>query len=159
MLKMVEIAQEEKLDATLLKALKLAIFWHDRCDDVKTSANDAECFLKEHVESNICEMVKSIIMVTDHSKNYDADDLTALMSDLDLAILGDEKNYRLYMWKIYQECKRIYTTYEYVDGRKKFLSSMIGKEIYKSSYFQKRFEESAKRNVMKELVCWNNFVE
>lgn len=159
MLKMAEIAQDEKLDATLLKALKLAIFWHDRCEDVKTSANDAECFLKEHVESNICEMVKSLIMATDHAKNSELDELEALICDLDLAILGDEENYRLYMWKIREECKRIYTTNELIDGRKKFLLSMIGKEIFRLTYFKKRFEDSAKRNMMKELVYWNNFFE
>ncbi len=81
-------------------------------------------------------------------KNSDANYFT----DADLSILGQD-------WEIYTQYYKnvlkeyaIYPNRIYNSGRKKVLQHFLTmKNIFKTEYFYQKFEETARRNIQKEI--------
>ena len=140
------------------KAVKLAIFWHDFYqgeDAEELSSVRAKVAAKR---SNISqEDVQKLIMATKHNAidGQKLDEMSELIHDLDLAILGDSKNYAAYSWAVMCEYTALGRIAGYSGGRIAFLNSLLNKKrIYKTDYFYNRFEKNARQNLKKESAFW-----
>ncbi len=136
------------------KALKGAIFFHDfimeRNKDEERSANYAYEVFKSHSDINP-NKIHSLIMATQHSSSQNLSGDEAIIHDIDLAILGDGKNYKVYSQNIRLEYKDI-DDKTYTIGRTEFLKSMLGKDkIFTLPFFQDTLEEQAKTNINQEI--------
>lgn len=75
-----------------------------------------------------------------------------LISDIDLAILADKKNYFGYCVQLVRENSAIKAE-TFCKRRCEFLQSMLEKDkIFLTPFFGEKFEEAAKRNMQKELL-------
>jgi predicted metal-dependent HD superfamily phosphohydrolase len=104
-------------------------------------------------EIDIANYVAFLVYITDHSKIQATNDNDAnILLDLDLSILGSQPNdYFSYAAAIRQEYKHIGIK-NFLDGRIAFLRDMTNKqEIFKTQYFQDRFEKQARENIKLEL--------
>lgn len=91
------------------------------------------------------------IMATKGHAMADDDD-TNLFTDADLSILGSGNDtYNRYTKMIRQEYK-VYPTLIYKPGRQKVLRSFLQMpHIYKTAFFQHKYEEQARANLTREL--------
>lgn len=151
---LIEVKEEIKNWNTIL----FTLFYHDlvysavKSDNEEQSAVLAEKRMKQiSVETEIIENCKKQILATkSHLKDPDMD--TNFFTDADLSILGqDWETYSRY----YQNVRKEYTVYPiliYNPGRKKVLKHFLRMErIFKTDYFNSKFEEQAKINLRKEL--------
>ena len=145
------------------KEIKFATFWHD---SLTTGYSPEECSagyaweLAVKLGYDYPDLVKELILATDHKKEFDCQRLFdfALMHDLDLAILGDEQNYGLYSYLVMCEAgDNLCQFEEYAVAREKFLGELLSKKrIFETEYFYNRFEKIARQNISREKAFWQS---
>ncbi|MCI5167824.1 MAG: N-methyl-D-aspartate receptor NMDAR2C subunit [Candidatus Electrothrix sp. GM3_4] len=143
--------------ATRPAEIEVALWFHDavydtrRPDNEERSAEWAVKFLgASKVGQAIRELVARLIMVTQTHALYDAD--TALMTDIDLSILGAQPHVfeqydtdirREYSWIPGEQFRR---------GRIQVLNNFLERaEIYKTSYFLAKYEQQARLNLRRKI--------
>ena len=136
-----------------------ASFYHDYV--YKPGAKDNEVLSAsiasnqmEHigVDKTIIERVSDLIIATkNHTIGYD-DELGKTFLDADMSILGAASaDYSDYVNSVRQEFSKT-PGFLFKIGRSSFLKEVLSqKRIYKTEWFFNRFEESARKNIQKEL--------
>ncbi len=135
-----------------------SLFYHDviynplKNDNEERSADLAEKRLQQiSVSKFIVENCKTQILATKkHAESSDMD--INFFTDADLSILGSEWNlYSVYFMQVRKEYS-IYPDLIYNPGRKKVLLHFLQMErIFKTDYFNNKFELQAKQNLQQEL--------
>ncbi len=135
-----------------------SIFYHDIVYQTTKQNNEeksAQLAKKRLQEINVSEDIQDlcfaqILATKQHAFSTDAD--TNYFTDADLAILGqNEETYLQYAKQIRKEYS-IYPDFMYKPGRKKVLQHFLQMEtIFKTVYFQNKFEAQAKHNLNLEL--------
>lgn len=136
----------------------LAILFHDviYLSTSNTNEEDSAAFAKERLNkvnypsSRTSKVIDFILATQHHLKSDDSDQ--NFFIDVDLSVLG--KN-----WKIYSEyidqIRKEYSNYPdlvYKPGRIKVLQQFLNMHhIYKTSYFQLKYEKQARINLRKEM--------
>lgn len=138
--------------------MELAIWFHDAIYKPFSSSNEldsanwaSDFLLEQSYSQDGIDRIHKMIMSTLHNGQAEAAD-EQLMVDIDLTILGtaesvyDEfernvrKEYKLVPWIIYKR------------KRKEILEGFLQQEnIYKTSFFQKRFEDQARVNLSRAI--------
>lgn len=138
-------------------ALELAIYYHDliynplRRDNEAQSARAASRLLAEVAEETTIAKVAAMIEATAaHAPSADPD--TALLLDIDMAILGAAPaRYDAYAKQVRKEYW-MYPGPVYRRGRRKALEGFLaGEQIYQLEAFRQNFETQARENVWREL--------
>jgi predicted metal-dependent HD superfamily phosphohydrolase len=135
-----------------------SLYYHDIVYDVLQSDNEeqsadraARCMQQLSLPKPMIDACQSQILATKkHAPNIDPD--TDYFTDADLSILGSP-------WEIYAEYGRnvrkeyaIYPNMIYRLGRKKVLMHFLAMErIFKTDYFFRTFEQTARENSDKEM--------
>ena len=102
------------------------------------------------------ELVSKLIRATVHPpKKSRETEAEKLISDIDMAILGDELNYGRYCLGIRNEYPAI-NEKAFASGRKSFLQNCLKAEIFHLPFFKEMLEETARHNMQKELQYWQN---
>ncbi|MDO6391211.1 hypothetical protein Q4E40_13815 [Pontibacter sp. BT731] len=160
---MLELADRYKVESTEFDLLLFAIFYHDivykssHSDNEEQSAVMAEARLRRlGIPESDISMVKEMIIATKAHQEH-TNGLINLLLDLDLAILGaDKERYDRYSLGVRKEYS-IYPELIYKPGRRKVLQHFLSQDqIYKTPAFQKEFEENAEANLQRELERYNN---
>jgi pantetheine-phosphate adenylyltransferase len=150
------------------EVLKLAWFYHDFVNghkskkDEELSAKEAkkvvDRFPLKTIKRSIKSEVEKLIMATKHFeikslKSFDEQ----LISDIDLAILGDPDNFSISSQHIYQESWGWTDIKFYAQKRAEALSHLINKpQLYHLPIFAAR-ESIAKQNMAREYAFWSNY--
>lgn len=155
---MLELANRYRPDAMANDFLLFAIFYHDSVYSVTRSDNEAQsaALAEERLRSlgipePDLEQVKEMILATKlHAPS--TNNLTNLLIDLDLAILGaDQERYDRYSQGVRKEYS-LYPDILYRPGRRKVLQHFLAQpHIYKTAAFREAFEGKAKANMQWEL--------
>jgi predicted metal-dependent HD superfamily phosphohydrolase len=143
-----------KLSYKEAQLLELAIWFHDAVYDPKSSTNEED---SAKLAAEYCnrvgipsDPVVRLIKITATHKVEPGDTLGAIISDLDMRILGlDQISYSLYTLQVRQEYSHL-TNEEWSVGRKKFLLGLLGRPIYHSEFSQD-LEPLARQNIQHEL--------
>lgn len=149
---------EVKLEIHDWQTLLFTLYYHDiiynpvRSDNEKKSAELAKNRMQQiGVPFDQITLCKDQILATkSHIYSEDAD--TNYFTDVDLSILGQPwQDYSRYYKSIRKEFS-IYPETVYNAGRKKVLNDFLGMErIFKTDYFFKKFERTAKQNLRREM--------
>jgi len=139
-----------------LDTLQFSIFYHDIVYNSLKSDNEHQSALLFYKRiSNTAfpylEECKTQIELTKaHLKSDDYN--TNILMDLDLSILGKSSNeYQTYRENIRKEY-HIFPNFLYRLGRKKVLKSLLSQDaIYKTEFFQQKYESQARINLKREL--------
>ncbi|NGM67035.1 hypothetical protein [Sphingobacterium sp. SGR-19] len=139
-------------------SLLLSVFYHDiiynptAVDNEEKSADSAQKQLKRLcVPAEKIHLISEQIMATKtHEKSDDTD--TNFLLDADLCVLGKSwRKYLIYSNQIRKEYA-IYPDAVYKQGRKKVLTHLLHlKEIFKTDFFQDKYEHQARENIRKEI--------
>ncbi len=140
-------------------SLLLSIFYHDiiynptSTDNEEKSADKArEQLEKIHIPANRIRVIyKQIVATKTHERSDDTD--TNFLLDVDLCILGKPwEKYLLYSNQIRKEYA-FYPDTIYNQGRKKVLAHLLNlKEVFKTDFFQNKYEHQARENMLKEMA-------
>lgn len=138
----------------------IALIYHDiiyragRKDNEKRSADQAEAaLLLVGASKEDADYCRRLIMATKtHQPDGPEIDDQCLLIDLDLAVLARvPEGYNLYAQAVRKEFS-LYPDFLYRPGRRKALQHFLKQDfIYHTSEFRKRFEESARGNLAREL--------
>jgi predicted metal-dependent HD superfamily phosphohydrolase len=137
---------------------ELSLWFHDVICDPRSKNNEiksAELAVRElsalGINEDVLDRIFDMIMVTKHPSNPNSKD-QSYVSDIDLAILGSpEAMYAKYKADIREEYRWIPLSI-YRRNRGKLLKGFLSqKNIYKTEYFYKRFEETARINLRAEI--------
>ncbi|QNA44343.1 HD domain-containing protein [Lacibacter sediminis] len=140
-------------------AIVLAIFYHDvvykahRKDNEEQSALLANTHLQQlNCEAALIDQVNKLILATKSHQLSDDEDVN-LFTDADLSILGkDWETYNTYCSNVRKEYA-IYPDLLYKPGRKNALKHFLSMHrIFKTEHFYKKYEESAKKNMEREIA-------
>ena len=104
------------------------------------------------LDENFSNEVYELIMLTAGHKSDSKDQTKEIMCDIDLSILGsDRQQYREYMKAIRYEyiC---YPDREYNIWRSNLLKKFLESPIFQSDYFKEKYEEQAKQNLIYEIA-------
>lgn len=139
-------------------AILFTLYYHDivynpiKSDNEEKSAELAEKRMKQiSVSIDTIELCKNQILATkSHIKSTDSD--TNYFTDADLSVLGQNwDTYSLYYKNVRKEYY-IYPDFVYNPGRKKVLNHFLSMDrIFKTNFFQNKFEIQAKQNLQKEI--------
>ncbi|MEC3875892.1 HD domain-containing protein [Chryseobacterium salviniae] len=142
--------------------ISFSVFYHDVIYDASSKSNEEKSaqFSEKHLRQlglgfEFIERVSDQIMATKfHQESGDND--TNYLVDADLLILGQEpEKYKDYTQKVRKEYA-IYPDFLYNPGRKKVLEYFLELEsIFKTEYFQNKYEQQAKKNIMSEIDYLN----
>lgn len=134
--------------------LEMALWFHDAVYQTQSTQNEqnsadwAVQFLQQaEVAADPCHQVHQLIMATAaHTIHNDED--TALMIDIDLAILGqDTQTFTNFETQIRQEYAWV-TIAEYCRRRSQILETFAQRpHLYQTAYFQERYEALARSNL------------
>lgn len=138
------------------------MYYHDIIYDAQKSDNEeksaelaVERLGKLSLQEEQIALCKEQILATkSHTQSTDRD--TNYFTDIDLSILGqDWQSYSLYFKNVRKEYS-IYPDLMYNSGRKKVLEHFLGMEkIFKTDFFNKKYELQAKQNLLSELKEMN----
>lgn len=138
--------------------VEIALWFHDAVYHTRSNQNEQESagwavrFLQQAgVARDRCHQVHHLIMATqDHAVKNDGD--TALMVDIDLAILGQETNtFAAFEAHIRQEYAWVPVA-EYCQRRSKILATFLQRpHVYQTGYFQERYDAIAQTNLQAAL--------
>ncbi|MBX0331773.1 hypothetical protein K3G39_00830 [Pontibacter sp. HSC-14F20] len=155
---MLELADRYRVGSPQFDLLLFAIFYHDIVYKATHSDNEAQSALvaEERLrqlcipEAHLMKVEEMIIATKTHLTQED--NLTNLLLDLDLAILGaDEARYDRYSQGVRKEYS-IYPDLIYKPGRRKVLQHFLShKQIYITPAFQAALEDKARANLQREL--------
>lgn len=149
---------ELKEDVRNWNAIVFAIFYHDvvykahRKDNEEQSALVAKKHLQQlNCEAALIDWVDKLILAT-KSHQFSVDPDVNLFTDADLSILGkDWEAYAIYCSQVRKEYA-IYPDLLYKPGRKKALQHFLSMDrIFKTDHFYSKYEESAKKNMEREI--------
>lgn len=137
--------------------IEVALWFHDAVYDPHRKDNEAcsaawasDALLSSGAAVETVERVIEMIMATRHDGPalLGAGLDTALMADIDLAVLGrDPDGFADYERKIREEYGWV-AELDYRAGRSEVLGRFLGREpLYQTLWFQERFEKQAKRNL------------
>lgn len=155
---MIDELYEVKNNIEDFDAILFSIFYHDII--YKSTAKDNEEksaeFARERLlkiklsDDQLTKINNQIIATKNHRKSTDVD--TNYLLDADLSILGKSwEEYEKYVSQIREEYT-IYPDFLYKPGRKNVLIHFLEfKEIYKTTYFKKKYECQARINIEKEI--------
>ena len=139
-------------------SLLLSVFYHDiiynptAVDNEEKSADSAQQQLEKlGIPTEKIHLIsKQIIATKTHEKSNDME--TNFLLDADLCVLGKPwEKYLLYSSQIRKEYA-IYSEAVYKQGRKKVLTHLLHlTEIFKTNFFQDRYEHQARKNILKEI--------
>ncbi len=137
--------------------LQFSLFYHDiiyksfKSNNEEESASLAVERLRQigYPEEKIIKCENQILATKSH--NF-ADNDTNFFTDADLSVLGkDWETYAAYYQQIRKEYS-IYPDFLYNNGRKKVLEHFLDMEnIFKTEYFQNKYESQARLNLEKEF--------
>ncbi|MEI8390699.1 MAG: HD domain-containing protein, partial [bacterium] len=141
--------------------LRFGIFMHDIVNgspnDVEDSVEIALKLLHKSENSkfkNKENLLREIILATKHDSSVPENlSLEAkIIADIDLSILGSDKSsYNIYAKQIRREYSR-YPDDVYNPGRIAVLKGILIKHnIYKTDFFQKKYEQKARINIQNEI--------
>ncbi len=140
-----------------------AVWYHDIIykpgaitNEKKSAIKAKESMRSFNIQQSSIDKVIELIMATEHHQT-DSDDInTQIFLDADMAILGsDETSYSKYCKVVRKEHSGI-PDFLFNRGRKKFLSSTLKQEsIFLSSFFYRKYELTARRNIELELSDLN----
>jgi predicted metal-dependent HD superfamily phosphohydrolase len=135
-----------------------AVFYHDIVYKATSSSNEADSAKTAQKrlaeigfpEARIVKCAQMILATKQHELSDDND--TNLLTDADLAILGEAPyEYQQYSENVRAEYS-VYPDFIYNPGRKKALQHFLDMErIYKSDFFFSLYEENARRNISEEI--------
>lgn len=155
MLNLLEATGASPQDPTCLRA---AILYHDVVYAVNNKGNETKSAKRAQrfltgigwPDERVARCVRHIQATAKHNASADSD--TALLLDLDLAILGDAPAaYDAYASNIRREYRR-YPDFLYRRGRAKMLQFFLAKpEIYRTAAIREQREVQARRNLSREL--------
>lgn len=141
-------------------ALQFAIWYHDiiynslKSDNEEKSAEEAgKALHKLNYPAHDIEKVKHMILRTKkHMEKQDDDKDTQLLLDLDLAILGaDREKYIGYAQQVRKEYSWV-PDLVYKPGRKKVLQKFLDADsIYRLEEFRSQYERKARENLVYEM--------
>ena len=140
-------------------AIVFAVFYHDvvykahRKDNEEQSALVAKKHLQQlNCEAALIDRVDKLILATKSHQFSDDPDVN-LFTDADLSILGkDWETYNTYCSNVRKEYA-IYPDLLYKPGRKNALKHFLSmNRIFKTDHFYKKYEESAKKNMEREIA-------
>lgn len=139
-------------------AMYLAIWFHDVIqklgrDSEQLSADfAAKKLMVLGAPKTFCQRISALIVSTAHDQADVQSGDEALLVDIDLAILGGSRvTYQTYS----RLCRKEYNIPQslYVSGRRKVLKAFLAQtQIFRTSYFYQRFENSARKNIQWELL-------
>lgn len=155
-----DLADEMHFATKKMHLVRLAIWYHDAIYDTKSKENEkksANLFMRLaellNMKSEDIDEVVAMIMASDHKGTKEEYPLeTKLFLDIDIAILGAERNvYAKYDEDIRKEYSWV-PEEEYLKGRTQVLASFLNrKPLYLTEQFQSRFEDTAKANLALSL--------
>lgn len=140
-------------------AMELALFYHDAVNTGDDTDEAASCRMMRRriFDRELSENAANLIGATAHRQCQN--DMTPdmnIISDLDLAILGDTFNYGIYAANIRREYLR-FDEKTYRNGRIEFLRGLLKrKPLYKTAAFREMFERDARTNLRAELAYWQS---
>jgi predicted metal-dependent HD superfamily phosphohydrolase len=157
---MISLWKIHKLELENSVEVLLAIFYHDAIYKVTRKDNEAKsaAMVLNHLEKvkNLdLENIKKLILATQFHMAKTNDE--KWLVDFDLHILGSNwEDYEFYAQNIRKEYG-IYPDFLYTPGRKKALKHFLEKEfIFQTKEFREKYEENARRNILKEISELNN---
>lgn len=137
--------------------LQFSLFYHDiiyksfKSNNEEESASLAVERLRQigYSEEKIIKCENQILATKSH--NFSDND-TNFFTDADLSVLGkDWETYAVYYQQIRKEYS-LYPDFLYNNGRKKVLQHFLDMEsIFKTEYFQNKYENQARLNIEKEF--------
>ncbi|AZA86504.1 hypothetical protein EG349_06735 [Chryseobacterium shandongense] len=143
-------------------AIAFSVFYHDVIYNASSKSNEekSQRFAEKHLQQigarpELIEKISQQIIATKfHQKSKDPD--INYLLDADLSILGKEtEKYKDYTQKIRKEYA-IYPDFLYNPGRKKVLQHFLESEsIFKTAYFQEKYEKQARKNILSEIEYLN----
>lgn len=138
--------------------ISFSVFYHDVIYDASSKSNEEKSAEYAKIRLQKLDMNQELIVAISnqiiatkaHQKSHDQD--TNYLLDSDLSILGkDIETYLEYTKKIRKEYS-IYPDLLYKPGRKKVLQHFLALEnIFKTNYFQEKYEVQAKENIEFEI--------
>lgn len=138
--------------------ISFSVFYHDVIYDASSKSNEEKSAEYAKIRLQKLDMNQELIVAISnqiiatkaHQKSHDQD--TNYLLDSDLSILGkDIETYLEYTKKIRKEYS-IYPDLLYKPGRKKVLQHFLALEnIFKTDYFQEKYEVQAKENIELEI--------
>ncbi|ABW27490.1 HD domain-containing protein [Acaryochloris marina] len=140
--------------------LEMALWFHDAVYQTQSNQNEQDSadwavhFLQTAgVAVNVCHQVHHLIMATATHTTHDHPD-TALMVDIDLAILGQNtQTFADFETQIRQEYAWVPIT-EYCQQRSQILETFAQRpHLYQTAYFQERYEAMARSNLQTAIRC------
>lgn len=138
------------------RALELAIFFHDWVSGgCKDEDDSCEVLKKSGFDPQLIAETVEIIQATKHNNLPENMSLEQkLMHDLDLAILGDNKNYGTYAINIHREY--LFVAHDvYAEKRINVLQRLLDqKELFLLPCFKDQLEENARQNMRNEIAYW-----
>ena len=150
--------EEVKDEINHWETILFTLYYHDiiynalKSDNEEKSAELAEKRMKQlSVPIEMINACKAQILATKKHLDHSASD-TNYFTDADLSVLGQE-------WEIYEQYYKnvrkeyaVYPNVIYNPGRKKVLNHFLNMEkIYKTAYFNSKFESQAKLNLKREM--------
>lgn len=138
--------------------ISFSVFYHDVIYDASSKSNEEKSaeyakirLQKLDMNQELIVAISNQIIATKAHQKYDDQDTNYLL-DSDLSILGkDIETYLEYTKKIRKEYS-IYPDLLYKPGRKKVLQHFLALEnIFKTNYFQEKYEVQAKENIEFEI--------
>jgi len=152
---------EIKEDIEDWDVLLFALFYHDIIYNIKRSDNEAESgnIARARLgfttlsDDRIKRCVLHILATKGHTLSDDND--TNLFTDADLCVLGQPPElYKEYTNQVRKEYF-IYPDSAYQEGRRKIIEYFLEMDkIYKTDYFQEKYETQARRNLSEELILY-----
>lgn len=163
-------SSKQELTKNQIDAIKLAIWFHHAVYDAYSKTNEedsVELFASwfDSLEEKNCDEnekelfanVVNMILTSKNPEKYDGTNLAMeVFLDLDQAILGKP----MFMFKNYFQgiSLELYnTTNKVFSGRRKHFIEKITKRktIYRTKYFQEKYEKTARENLATELAYHN----
>ena len=143
-----------------MDSLLFAIWYHDviynslKSDNEELSAGEAEKALKKmnYPVDKIAKVHHMILRTKKHMEKVNDDKDTQLLLDLDLVILGaDREKYIEYTRQVRKEYSWV-PDLMYKPGRRKVLQQFLDAEsIYKLDLFKEKYESKARENLLWEI--------
>ena len=140
------------------QTLIFSVAYHDIVYNIRKNDNEEKSAQVAHTRLSMLPAVQGqpdkcflqIMATKEHAMADDND--TNLFTDADLSILGSgDDTYNRYTKMIRQEYK-VYPALVYKPGRQKVLRSFLQMpHIYKTPFFQHKYEEQARANLTREL--------
>ncbi len=152
------IVQKHKVHLNIAFVSSIAIIYHDivydptRKDNERKSADFMRSELYGRLKADDLDFADEIIMQTTHTDDNCTVWEHNIIRDLDLRGLGGSfPEYRRNTWQIFQEYSPFVPMEQFLEGRKQFLSYMLGKnKIYRTDEFA-ALESPARKNMEVEL--------